>query len=78
MFLWFSKIPTFVLNCFTYSHLFALFIGSSQASLPENKVHVYRQAKLLDLIATVIIIFTQESAPRGAEHHSQMDLKSRE
>lgn len=55
-------------------------MGSSQVSLPANKVcrHVYMQDKLLDQIATIIIIFSQGSAPKGAEHDSQMHLKSRE
>lgn len=52
-------------------------MGSSQASLPANKVYryVYVQDKLLDWIATIIVIFTEGLALKRAEHHSQMHLK---
>lgn len=55
-------------------------MDTSQVSLPENKVckYVYMQDKLLDRIATIIVIFTQGSNLNGAEHLSQMHLKSTE
>lgn len=55
-------------------------MDTSQVSLPENKVckYVCKQDKLLDRIATIIVISTQGSTLKGAEHHSQMNLKLRE